>query len=115
MKKLPLIWALILYVIFWITPGPVHGDCVWNRVDEDRIDCSLRILDFRRNSSDVPGVKRVRSFNVECSDVFFFESQLRSDHFGSLPHLQELSIKFCKIRQLPPRLVYGLSAVASAF
>ena len=87
------------------------SDCLWNlSVETPTVDCRLRILDFRRNSSaSVPGLKAVQALNVECSDVFFFESQLRSDHFGTLEHLNDLSIKFCKIRQLPPRSFVGLS------
>jgi len=42
------------------------------------VHCDLRILDFRRNSSDVPGIKSAEKLQVQCSDVFFFESQLRS-------------------------------------
>ncbi|TRY62905.1 hypothetical protein TCAL_07138, partial [Tigriopus californicus] len=91
----------------------IHGvgsECIWNeQVEIPTIDCLLRILDFRRNSSDVPGVKQVQNLNVACSDVFFFESQLRSDHFGNLPHLKELSIRYCKIRQLPPRSFVSLA------
>eukprot|EP00095_Tigriopus_kingsejongensis_P004367 maker-scaffold57_size444674-snap-gene-2.12 protein:Tk04367 transcript:maker-scaffold57_size444674-snap-gene-2.12-mRNA-1 annotation:"slit homolog 3 protein" len=88
----------------------VITDCVWNeQVDVPTVECRLRILDFRKNSSDVPGVKQVQHLNVACSDVFFFESQLRSDHFGNLPHLKDLSIRYCKIRQLPPRSFVGLA------
>lgn len=88
----------------------VGSECIWNeQVEVPTIDCRLRILDFRRNSSDVPGVKQVQNLKVACSDVFFFESQLRSDHFGNLPHLKELSIRYCKIRQLPPRSFVSLA------
>ena len=62
------------------------------------VRCDLRILDFRRNSSEVTGMKSAERLRVHCSDVFFFESQLRSDHFGSLAHLADLSIDYCKIR-----------------
>ena len=98
-------WCLLVWCFTLVC-----GDCIWNEeVESPTIDCDLRILDFRRNSSDIPGVKRVRYLNIECSDVFFFESQLRSDHFGDLPHLTELNIRFCKIRQLPPRSFVSLS------
>ena len=81
---------------------------------EPTVDCSLRILDFRGNSSDgVPaaGIKNAGAIrmNIECSDVSFSESQLRSDHLGNLDHLQELEISYCKIRQLPPRSFVGLT------
>jgi Leucine-rich repeat (LRR) protein len=91
------------------------AECTYKEGDDDggTIDCSLRILDFRRNSSDVPGVEVAKTINVVCSDVFFFESQLRSDHFGSLTDLTELSIRFCKIRQLPPRSFVSLERLTS--
>jgi hypothetical protein len=72
--------------------------CISDVLEPSTIHCDLRILDFRRNSSEVPGIKTAQRLNVQCSDVFFFESQLRSDHFGSLPHLNDLSITYCKIR-----------------
>ena len=34
-----------------------------------------------------------------------------TDHFGSLLKLQDLSIKYCKIRTLPPRSFVGLSSL----
>ena len=104
---------LVLVTVVALCAGRSSAECVFQD-DEGTIDCNLRILDFRRNSSDsVPGVERAKAINVLCSDVFFFESQLRSDHFGSLPSLQELSIRFCKIRQLPPRSFVSLERLAS--
>ena len=52
---------------------------------------------------------RATTLNLTCSDVFFLESNLRSDHFGSLQELQHLDIHQCKIRSLPPRSFVGLS------
>ncbi len=89
------------------------SECTYEEGDGTIVDCSLRILSFRRNSSDVTAVQNAKSINVVCSDVFFFESQLRSDHFGDLPDLRELSIKFCKIRQLPPRSFVSLERLSS--
>ena len=104
---------VILLAVVALCADRASSECVFLD-DEGTIDCNLRILDFRRNSSDsVPGVERAKAINVLCSDVFFFESQLRSDHFGSLPSLQELSIRFCKIRQLPPRSFVSLERLAS--
>ena len=48
---------------------------------------------------------------LACSDLFFAESHLRSEHFGFLPRLEELSIEFCKLRQLPARAFVGLPAL----
>ena len=104
-------FATFLFSCIFITS--VDCDCVWNN-DLDRIDCDLRILDFRRNSSDVPSeASQVKNLHVDCSDVFFFESQLRSDHFGDLPHLNHLEINYCKIRQLPPRSFVSLTRLKS--
>ena len=55
----------------------------------------------------------VRSLSVRCSDAFFFESQLRSQHFGQLSNLEELSVDFCKIRHLPVRSFAGLDNLRS--
>jgi len=86
------------------------ADCRWDEESrEPMVDCNLRILDFRRNSSDVPGIKSAIKMRIQCSDVFFFESQLRSDHLGSLNQLRQLEISYCKIRQLPPRSFVGLT------
>ena len=104
--------VLIVYVL---NLSSVMPGCIWDETDsEPTVDCKLRILDFRRNSSDVVpanGIKNAGAIrmNIECSDVFFFESQLRSDHLGNLDRLQDLEISYCKIRQLPPRSFVGLT------
>ena len=51
------------------------------------------------------------SLDLACSDVFFLESTLRSDHFGSLQQLRGLAIDHCKIRTLPPRSFVGLASL----
>ena len=86
-------------LLFLLVRSALAG-CVLDgeRIEPSTVHCDLRILDFRRNSSEVPGIKTAERLNVQCSDVFFFESQLRSDHFGSLPYLTDLSITYCKIR-----------------
>ena len=56
-------------------------------------------------------VGRATTLQLTCSDVFFFESNLRSDHFGSLLELKRLGIEYCKIRTLPPRSFVGLSSL----
>ena len=101
----------MLFYLF-LLPYSATSDCAF-KADDGTVDCNLRILDFRRNSSEVPGVEKAKTINVVCSDVFFFESQLRSDHFGSLPGLHDLSVKFCKIRQLPPRSFVSLDRLRS--
>ena len=58
-----------------------------------------------------PGLDHVKDLKIQCSDVFFFESQLRSDHFGSLHNLENLQINYCKLRSLPPRTFVGLRSL----
>ena len=75
--------------------------------DHRDLTCYLRTLQSDIDATDKQ-ISTVRKLNVVCSDVFFFESQLKSEHFGSLPSLEELSIDFCKIRHLPARSFTGL-------
>ena len=72
-----------------------------------------RTLDYKRNLTleHQSEVGRANALHLACSDVFFFESNLRSDHFGSLLELETLSIEYCKIRTLPPRSFVGLSSL----
>lgn len=72
-----------------------------------------RTLDYKRNLTleHQADLGRATSLHLGCSDVFFFESNLRSDHFGSLLELKKLSIEYCKIRTLPPRSFVGLSSL----
>ena len=108
--------ASVLVFLWYMTlPSEVMPGCVWDdTISDPTVECKLRILDFRRNSSDVVpanGIKNAGAtkMSIVCSDVFFFESQLRSDHLGSLDRLQELDISYCKIRKLPPRSFVGLT------
>ena len=75
--------------------------------DQD-LTCYLRTLQSDIDATN-DQISNVRKLNVVCSDVFFFESQLKSEHFGSLPNIEELNIDFCKIRHLPARAFAGLS------
>ena len=43
--------------------------------------------------------------------MFFYESVLRTNHFGYLPNLQSLSLEFCKIRRIPSLAFSGLSGL----
>ena len=112
---------LSLFVLFtiaglqiWPQCG-VEAKCEW--IVDQRVQCQLKILDFRRNSSSAamqvpdPGLDHVKDLKIQCSDVFFFESQLRSDHFGSLHTLENLQINYCKLRSLPPRTFVGLRSL----
>jgi Leucine-rich repeat (LRR) protein len=112
------LYVLILVVeVAALLIGNVQGRCEWTT--DQSVVCNLKILDFRRNSSSAamqvpdPGLDEASSLRIACSDVFFFESQLRSDHFGSLSKLSELEISFCKLRTLPPSLFVGLGTLTS--
>ena len=68
----------------------------------------MPILDLSQADVRLDSALRVR---LSCSDLFFAESRLRSEHLGFLPRLQELSLQFCKLRQLPARAFVGLPAL----
>ena len=75
--------------------------------------CLHRTLDYKRNLTleHQAELGRANALHLSCSDVFFFELNLRSDHFGSLLELETLKIEYCKIRTLPPRSFVGLSSL----
>ena len=88
------------------------------QVEDNTLKCYLRTL----QSADIDSVigqrdnnfiSSAKKLHVQCSDVFFFESQLKSEHFGSLPELENLDIEFCKIRNIPPRAFAGLNNLKS--
>ena len=81
--------------------------CKLNK-DQNTMHCSLRTLQSVIDATD-SDIGKAKQLEVKCSDMFFFESQLKSEHFGKLPMLEELDIEFCKIRHLPPRTFAGLS------
>ena len=109
-----MLWSVVAFLLAFEAVR-IEAKCEWS---DEEVVCRLKILDFRRNSSSAamqvpsPGLAEAKSLRVLCSDVFFFESQLRSDHLGSLPGLDELEISFCKLRTLPPRTFVGLSSLS---
>jgi Leucine-rich repeat (LRR) protein len=58
-------------------------------------------------------VSNARSLQLICSDLYLYESVVRPDQFGRLPHLTSLSLEFCKIRQLPSSSFSGLRGLRS--
>ena len=77
-----------LVFVFLVFLHKVNSDCVWNGTGgSGQIDCSLRILDFRRDAGagSLAGLlenrreNKVQRLTVKCSEGFFFESQLRYD------------------------------------
>ncbi len=86
-------------------------------LEGDILTCSLRTLNPRNDTSEtdltsgtLSGASRVR---VRCSDVFFYESFLRTNHFGFLPDLRQLWLDSCKIRRVPALAFSGLSGLRS--
>lgn len=73
----------------------------------ENVRCDLRTLNdgLQRNMD----FSKAKTVDVHCSDAFFSESELKSEHFGNLPFLEELRIDFCKIRRVPSRAFAGLT------
>jgi Leucine-rich repeat (LRR) protein len=90
----------------------------------DALNCKLRTLDGsggggnnvtdnNGNGPYSPSMQKSRSVTVTCSDVFFYESVLRTNHFGYLPQLKRLTLDSCKIRRVPGLAFSGLSGLKS--
>ena len=80
-------------------------------VETQRLWCSLRTLNAQNNTPSIPSARRAQHITVECSNVFFYESILKINHFGYLPNLKKLDLKFCKIRRIPALAFSGLSGL----
>ena len=81
-------------------------------VETKRLWCSLRTLNAQNNtSSSMPSAARAEHITVQCSNVFFYESILKINHFGYLPNLRKLDLNFCKIRRVPALAFSGLSGL----
>lgn len=91
--------------------GSGSGTCSYDAHNE-KLWCSLRTLNAQNNTASIQSSSRARHISVQCSDVFFYESVLRTNHFGYLPHLATLSLEFCKIRRIPSLAFSGLSGLA---
>ena len=102
MKNFILFWACLL----GSTVGKVILEESQCALDVNSLDCLLRTLQSPIGPKDVHSVEKL---HLSCSDNFFLESTLSSDHFGHLPQLTQLKIHFCKIRHLPPAAFAGLS------
>ena len=72
------------------------------------LECALRTLQSSIDATDKE-VAAAQILKLKCSDIFFHESQLKSEHFGTLPNLEQLTIDYCKIRHVPARAFAGLS------
>ncbi len=86
------------------------GTCSYD-AHHEKLWCSLRTLNAQNNTSSIQSSTRARHISVQCSDVFFYESVLRTNHFGYLPNLHSLGLEFCKIRRIPSLAFSGLSGL----
>ena len=84
------------------------ADCRFDR-GASRLECSLRTLNA--HNASFSSSSRAESIGIECSDVFFYESFLRTNHFGYLPSLRRLDLEYCKIRRVPSLAFSGLSGL----
>ena len=80
-------------------------------VETKRLWCSLRTLNAQNNTSSMPSAARAEHITIQCSNVFFYESILKINHFGYLPNLRKLDLNFCKIRRVPALAFSGLSGL----
>lgn len=113
--------ALVLALVVYSGPPPASatggsnagansGTCSYD-AHHEKLWCSLRTLNSQNNTASIQSSTRARHISVQCSDVFFYESVLRTNHFGYLPNLQTLSLEFCKIRRIPSLAFSGLSGL----
>ena len=91
-----------------------HPDCTFD-ADLRILDCSLRTLNSANQTSLQLGSgsrsAAASEIRISCSDVFFYESFLRTNHFGYLSGLKTLGLEFCKIRRIPALAFSGLSGL----
>lgn len=92
--------------------GPIRAHVVLLKLELLMMNRTfMRSLNLKNvfSTDEDSNLERTKSLSVFCSDVFFYESNLRSDHFGSLHNLRSLNISYCKLRTLPPRSFVGLT------
>ena len=80
-------------------------------VETKRLWCSLRTLNAQNNTSSMPSAARAEHITIQCSNVYFYESILKINHFGYLPHLNRLSIESCLVKKMPALAFSGLSGL----
>lgn len=85
-----------------------RADCDFDR-SAGRLECRLRTLNA--HNASFSSSSRAEAIGIECSDVFFYESFLRTNHFGYLPNLRRLDLEFCKVRRVPSLAFSGLSGL----
>uniref|UniRef100_A0A0K2TAB3 Tolllike receptor 6 [Tribolium castaneum] n=1 Tax=Lepeophtheirus salmonis TaxID=72036 RepID=A0A0K2TAB3_LEPSM len=104
-----------LFIVSLLKSTISHAETVPCHLQDEVLSCQLRILQESGEGSehllDSSELRNVKSLKVKCSNLFYFESHLKSEHFGNLPSLEDLTIEYCKIRRLPPRAFSGLSSL----
>ena len=94
------LWVAVATTSLEVTPTVCE-------VQENQLNCFVRTL-----QSDMEAVlHNVQDLRIECSDQFYYESALRSQHFGALPLLRQLQLDYCKIRQIPNQAFKGLDSL----
>lgn len=73
---------------------------------ENQLKCFMRTLQSDINQAEV--LMDIQELSIHCSDAFFYESILRSKHFGRRPNLEQLQLEYCKIREIPSHAFDGL-------
>ncbi len=103
------IWLVLLLPL--VASGVVveaDSDCQFEESDSS-LNCRLRTLQSGPPSGSNALIARANKLKLECWEQDLTESQLRPQHFGSLPFLQELHLDSCQIRTLPARAFFGLA------
>ncbi|KAL5288564.1 TOLL7 family protein [Megaselia abdita] len=72
------------------------------------VTCNIRAID--KSGFDLLAADGTSRLDIQCNDVYLFESQLPQNVFARLQTLEELSIESCKFLQLPNNAFEGLSA-----
>lgn len=125
-------WLFVVLVIFNVhtvlsrsltTFETIPRGCEWQMQavtnDETReepvLSCQIRTIsgvDSLLGNLTQSQIDRVQVLKLECSDVLFFESSLETSaqngFLGNLKLLKELKLEFCKIRNIPPRVLAPL-------
>ena len=102
---------IIFFFFLFASDIKVRASCeLGDEVDDGKsLRCQLNTLQQGTDDVSDADVDKANKLELRCSDFSFSESRLKSQHFGDLPFLRELDIKFCKVRHLPGRAFAGLS------
>ena len=106
--------GLIFGLLLSLEVGFCFSQCVQEQ--SEVLNCKLRTLASSLNeslssvhsASEV--TQRTQEVKISCSEKGI-ESILRTNHFGYLPHLKELSIESCLVKKMPALAFSGLSGL----